>query len=746
MNLQEADILRTLYGKKFVNQRVLAETTRHSLGVVNRSLRALQQEGYLDDRMQPTKKAEEALDAAAPRRAIILAAGFGMRMVPINMSTPKALLEVNGERLIERLIRQLHEAGITDIAVVVGFMKDSFEYLMDDFGVDLICNSEYAVKNNLHSLALAADRIRNAYIVPCDIWCRSNPFSRHELYSWYMVADQMDAESTVRVNRKMELVKIQPSLHVSGGNRANRPTAEAVPQMTGGNQPQSGATQQMTGGTQPQSGATRQMSSFRRATGGNRMIGISYLMEPEAGTVREMLAVYDGSIRAARDAGSAGKGESDRGTTYSSKAYDGRNHDADFWEETLYRGDRMIVRAKVVSGSEFVEINTYEQLRDLDAGSDHLRSDAMRTIAEALGCEESEIGGISVLKKGMTNRSFLFSVRGQKYIMRIPGEGTDRLIDRRQEAEVFRTISGLGLCDDPVYINPENGYKITKFLEDVRVCDPQDLGEFRQRVQSGAAEHDGSGAVEHGEADKKTGRETDESDTGNRSSARETDVAKCMARLRAFHELHLEVAHTFNIFGQISFYESLWEGTPSIYRDYVRTRDNVFSLKAFLDSVEKDRCLTHIDAVPDNFLFYRQEDGSEGLQLTDWEYAGMQDPHVDIAMFCIYAMYDKRCVDRVIDLYFDGQTASDGRDGQMSSDERGGQTVSDGRGAQTNADGRCSRQTRAKIYCYIAACGLLWSNWCEYKRRFGVEFGEYSLRQYRYAKDYYRYAMELIGE
>ena len=50
----------------------------------------------------------------------------------------------------------------------------------------------------------------------------------------------------------------------------------------------------------------------------------------------------------------------------------------------------------------------------------------------------------------------------------------------------------------------------------------------------------------------------------------------------------------------------------------------------------------------------------------------------------------------------------------------------------------CNNATRIKIYCYIAACGLLWSNWCEYKRNLGVEFGEYSLRQYRYAKDYYR--------
>ena len=42
---------------------------------------------------------------------------------------------------------------------------------------------------------------------------------------------------------------------------------------------------------------------------------------------------------------------------------------------------------------------------------------------------------------------------------------------------------------------------------------------------------------------------------------------------------------------------------------------------------------------------------------------------------------------------------------------------------------------RTKIYAYIAVCGLLWSNWCEYKSRLGVEFGEYSLKQYRYAKD-----------
>jgi thiamine kinase-like enzyme len=190
-----------------------------------------------------------------------------------------------------------------------------------------------------------------------------------------------------------------------------------------------------------------------------------------------------------------------------------------------------------------------------------------------------------------------------------------------------------------------------------------------------------------------------------------------MEKLKYFHSMRLKVEHTFDIFGQIDFYESLWEGNPSIYRDYDKTKENVLSLRPFIEGLQKDWCLTHIDAVPDNFLFYTPEGAmEEQLQLTDWEYSGMQDPHVDIAMFCIYSLYNKKQCDRLIDIYF------------------------------SDLPGGCDRATRAKIYCYIAICGLLWSNWCEFKRKLGVEFGEYSLRQYRYAKDYYRYSKELMDQ
>lgn len=272
---------------------------------------------YLDEQLQPTEKAKKEFRARSPQRAIILAAGFGMRMVPINTEVPKGLLEVNKEPLIERQIRQLHEAGIREIYVVVGFMKERYEYLIDEFGVELVVNAEYMTKNNLHSVYLVRNHLKNAYIIPCDIWCDQNPFDAYESYSWYMVSDLVENESSVRVNRKMELVTVQE------GN------------------------------------------------GGNAMIGICYLTGEEAGTAAENIEKLSRDFR-----------------------YDGA-----FWEEALYRKDKMIVAAKVVHSSDVVEINTYEQLRELDSHSNQLKTDAIQVICQALDVRQDEITDITVLKK-----------------------------------------------------------------------------------------------------------------------------------------------------------------------------------------------------------------------------------------------------------------------------------------------------------------------------------------------------------
>jgi thiamine kinase-like enzyme len=294
-----------------------------------------------------------------------------------------------------------------------------------------------------------------------------------------------------------------------------------------------------------------------------------------------------------------------------------------------------------------------------------LSAQKLKQLAGILHCQPEDITEIEVLKKGMTNQSFLFSCRGEQMIFRIPGKGTDCLINRFQEAAVYQKIAGLGLCDDVVYIDAATGYKITRYLKNVRSCHPEN----------------------------------------------EADVRLCMKKLHALHDMRLEVAHSFDIFQQIAYYESLWNGMPSVYADYLQTKASVFSLMPYIRKHSKEWCLAHIDAVPDNFLFTTNDDGTEQLQLTDWEYAGMQDPDIDLAMFCIYSGYDRSRIDALIDIYFDGT---------------------------------CEDSIRIKIYAYVAACGLLWSNWCEYKSQLGIEFGEYACRQYAYAKEYSAFVRRLL--
>lgn len=596
MNINKFAVLRMLIRREenrteqdrnliISNQRELAEKLNWSLGLVNKVVTSLRYDGFLAEDLVLTKKAKIFLENSRPKNVIILAAGYGLRMVPINQNKPKALLTVDEKPLIERQIEQLHQVGITDITIVVGFMKEAFDYLTDKYNVKLVYNKDYAIKNNLYSLACVSAKISDTYIVPCDLYCLTNPFDKCEHCSWYMVNELIDENSPVRVTR------------------------------------------------------TGLLDYSKNQKSGNTMTGIAYINADDA------LILKDRIKELCAD----------------------KENDNEFWETALFEKTDIEVAAKVVKSTEVVEINSYEQLRDLDCYSTELQNESISVICKVFGCSNEDINDINTLKKGMTNRSYIFSVKDKRYIMRIPGEGTEQLINRKEEAEVYNTIKGYNICDELFYINPANGMKISAFVEKSRCCDSQN----------------------------------------------EEDLQKCMKKLRDFHNLKLKVNHEFNIYEKIDFYESLWT-EKSIFQDYEQTKKNALSLKAFIDSCKPEYCLTHIDAVPDNFLFSINSDGKEEIQLIDWEYAGMQDSHVDIAMFCIYSLYKERSeIDRLIDFYFDG---------------------------------KCTPRNRIKIYCYVALCGLLWSNWCEYKRQLGVEFGEYSLMQYRYAKDYFKVATEEMNK
>lgn len=109
--------------------------------------------------------------------AVILAAGKSSQFFPPLYDKPKGLFEYQGEVLIERQIRQLREAGVRNIAVVVGYEKERFFYLEDAFGVDLVVSERWADESNLSSLDLVRNRFSSGAFLCCaDHWYVESPF------------------------------------------------------------------------------------------------------------------------------------------------------------------------------------------------------------------------------------------------------------------------------------------------------------------------------------------------------------------------------------------------------------------------------------------------------------------------------------------------------------------------------------------------------------------------------------------
>lgn len=103
------------------------------------------------------------------KRAIIMAAGTGSRMRPVTLETPKPMVKVNGERMIDTVIRGLHENGIKEIYIVVGYLKEQFYCLEKEYdGVKIIENPYYDTCNNISSLYVVRDYIEEAIILDGD--------------------------------------------------------------------------------------------------------------------------------------------------------------------------------------------------------------------------------------------------------------------------------------------------------------------------------------------------------------------------------------------------------------------------------------------------------------------------------------------------------------------------------------------------------------------------------------------------
>lgn len=184
LSKSEFKVLAVLKRGAAASQREIAQEGGLSLGAVNGICRKLAERGLIQG-FSLAPAGEAALAPYKVDNAVIMAAGLSSRFAPLSYEKPKGVLTVRGEVLIERQIRQLQEAGIRDITVVVGYMKEAFFYLEDKFGVKIRVNEEYTSRNNNSTLFLVREQLGNTYICSSDDYFTENVFEPYVYEAYY---------------------------------------------------------------------------------------------------------------------------------------------------------------------------------------------------------------------------------------------------------------------------------------------------------------------------------------------------------------------------------------------------------------------------------------------------------------------------------------------------------------------------------------------------------------------------------
>ena len=150
-------------------QREIAEGTGMSVGSVNRVISSLLEQGWVED-YALTGAGMAALEPYRVKRAVFIAAGFGHRLVPITLNTPKPLVRVNGKRMIDTLLDAVIAAGIEEIWVVRGYLGEQFDQLLYKYPmIRFIENPIYNEANNISSAMCARHLLQNAYVLEADL-------------------------------------------------------------------------------------------------------------------------------------------------------------------------------------------------------------------------------------------------------------------------------------------------------------------------------------------------------------------------------------------------------------------------------------------------------------------------------------------------------------------------------------------------------------------------------------------------
>lgn len=209
---------------------------------------------------------------------------------------------------------------------------------------------------------------------------------------------------------------------------------------------------------------------------------------------------------------------------------------------------------------------------------------------------------------GMSNKNFKICFNNKRYVLRIPGNGSEGMVERSNEEYNALEACKLGINPIVRYFNSSNGIKLADFIDDA--------------------------------------------ETLNAATIQRHDNMRKIAKIyQILHNSHIRLRNEFNIFHEIEKYDRLIDNVGAVmYDGWKDVRSRVMSLEAYLNTLGVDLKPCHNDALYENFI--KSPDGT--IFLIDWEYSGMNDPMADFAALFIEADFEEENEDYILGKYFNG--------------------------------------------------------------------------------------------
>ena len=472
--------------------------------------------------------------------AVIMAAGTSTRFAPLSYEKPKGLLEVKGEILIERQIRQLQEAGIKDIIVVTGYKSSQFEYLAEKFGVRTIFNEDYNIYNNTSSIMRVIDLLEDTYICSSDNYFPANVFLEKPSGSYYS------------------------ALYAEGKTSEYCMTLDADDNITA----------ITVGGC----------DSWY-------MLGHAFFNKEFSEKFRQIMT----------------------------EEYKDEKTRMGYWEDVYLRHIPNLPFMKVRKYHPY-EIEEFDSLAELRAFDQRYVNDSgcriMQNICSVLDCEEKDIDIVEILKYGMTNCSFCFRCAkdGRKYVYRHPGEGTEAFINRKSEYFSMQAAKAMNLDKTFVHMDPDEGWKISYFVENARTLDYHN----------------------------------------------HTELAEALRLLARLHKADIQSEFPYRLWDQANdFLDKIKDIGKDDTEDFYTLYERIQGLYRHTVNDNWPECLNHCDALAANFLISCNGCGEMEMTLIDWEYSGQGDTAQDLGSFiaCSDMNYEEALL--AIRLYLDHEPSDE---------------------------------------------------------------------------------------